>query len=473
MTSTAYTNAPIFEASLEFLTQITAFSEPKTCILNVLGAFATLVEDPDAVLANDTGYAQRKDRVLTLCSRWICLRRTPTEIKNILSSTCRCSVLQAPHKLHEFGSRATIGAAGTPGQMLVYICTLGLCKLHIHMNDFTTFKLHHLSSRQQWPYDTNQITPHGAEATVSGYLDWLASDDLNSLVRVMQSLTAVAQYGWPLIVPAIIRKRLFLDQFIKFSFHWLNVTKELMNGDQDALKQVHPMRISNLLIPFLVLMRIICAECSDPVAAAYYLRPQHLNVAKSCDRMLSAVTLVHQRVQTEQSQNFCDRALYDIHAILEVICYSFPDCAKHTVGLGVHKIITDFSKPLENSRLTLWRTLVDILQYHYTRQSCAAPGCDRTTEGTGRPFRYCTGCLWVPYCSRRCQKNAWRRADRVQHRDICPLIRRLRSEIRVPHVSQLRYAMKDIPMLSQNNILMIQDIIAHFTALTMHGIENK
>jgi hypothetical protein len=472
MTSTTHTDVPIGEAAFEFLNQITAFPEPKTCVLNILGAFTTLVEDPTAVLANGNGYAQRKDRVLTLCSRWLSLRRTSTEIKNILSSTCQCSVLQTAQELHRLGSRATSGAAGTPGQLLVYVCTLGLCELHVRMDDFTTFKLHKLHLRQQWPYDTSQITPHRAEATVSGYLDWLASDDLSSLVRVIQSLTAVAQYGWPLIVPVMIKKRLFLDQFIKYSFHGLNAAEEYMNGDQDGLKQAQPMRISNLLVPFLVLMRIICAECSDPVAAAYYLRPQHLNVVASCDRMLSTVTMVHQRVQTKQSQNCRDRALYDIHAILEVICYSFPDCAKRTTGLSVHKIMMEFSKPLENSRLILWRTLVDILQYQYTRQMCAAPDCDRTTEDTGRPFRYCTGCLWVPYCSRRCQRNAWRRDDGVQHRDVCPLIRRVRSQIRIPHVSQLRYAMKDVPALSQKNTLMIENIIAHFTALTLHVIEN-
>jgi hypothetical protein len=49
---------------------------------------------------------------------------------------------------------------------------------------------------------------------------------------------------------------------------------------------------------------------------------------------------------------------------------------------------------------------------------CWGPECLRTANECGRRFRACSGCMLAEYCSRSCQRNAWRHPE-APHRDVC------------------------------------------------------
>jgi hypothetical protein len=58
------------------------------------------------------------------------------------------------------------------------------------------------------------------------------------------------------------------------------------------------------------------------------------------------------------------------------------------------------------------------LLYLCQSKRCAAPACRRTFAAAGTKFRYCAGCGRTPYCSKRCQRAAWRHGT-LAHRDVC------------------------------------------------------
>ena len=50
---------------------------------------------------------------------------------------------------------------------------------------------------------------------------------------------------------------------------------------------------------------------------------------------------------------------------------------------------------------------------------CGYYGCHSTEESSSRPFKICSGCKIVYFCSRRCQKKAWK----IGHRQTCEALR--------------------------------------------------
>lgn len=71
-------------------------------------------------------------------------------------------------------------------------------------------------------------------------------------------------------------------------------------------------------------------------------------------------------------------------------------------------------------------TLFDLLRsgsgMHNTPRGCAGPACRRTSVSGGCGLYICGGCLCVRYCSRACQKAAWRSTP-VPHRVVCSKLR--------------------------------------------------
>jgi hypothetical protein len=58
------------------------------------------------------------------------------------------------------------------------------------------------------------------------------------------------------------------------------------------------------------------------------------------------------------------------------------------------------------------------------QQRCASPGCFATYANSENHFRTCGGCK-ILYCSRQCQRHAWRHPTSA-HRTVCSSMRRLR-----------------------------------------------
>jgi len=64
------------------------------------------------------------------------------------------------------------------------------------------------------------------------------------------------------------------------------------------------------------------------------------------------------------------------------------------------------------------------------RHSCA-PECNGTFAAAGRSFPRCAGCGILCYCSRECQRSAWRHV-KAPHKDVCPKLRVLHERTNLP-----------------------------------------
>jgi hypothetical protein len=441
------------EIALQSLTQCLSTPELNKCPVEVLGIFSVVVMDtPSPTMALDE--RQRRETALTTFYRWMSFRRTPTQINQIISTKCTCSKSSTAFGFHGVGVRTMSTTSLTPVQYLLLSCGRYLRNLHEQLKHFPDLKLHLLAKREDWPYNTAQLLPHGPYETISGYMDWLAGNDITSVGRVMLMFIAVVEHAWPIVVPVIIKNRLLIQPFVDATTLWSNKWAQYTMGDLRVFNSVESQRLADMLRQLISIMRMVSAECSDVTASSHYLRTRYKDVLESCHKIVSITTQIDQQLQTDVSKICNHVALDACRAINEVLTFIIPSLNP-------------------DPRQLPWRIFLDSMQHTYLRQQCAAPDCRRTTEQLGRPFRFCAGCLWVPYCSRACQKKAWRRTDGLQHRDICKHIRLIRPLYYIPHTSELRAAMKREHTLTPQELPVVKAIVYHFLALTMHEIEVK
>jgi hypothetical protein len=461
----------IGERALPSLTTCLATPELGKCVLEAIGALALLVFDTPANV-QAPGFVERKKTALTLTSRWMSYRRNPAQINRILSATCSCPELLAAHEIHYFGMRISDGG-DPPGQLFLHVCTKHLRDMESSHKAFRNVKLFRMPARSSWPYSTAQLLPHGPENTVRGYLDWLSGDDVISAGRMMMTLSVVIEHSWPTVIPVMITKRLFVDRFIEAIPRWSDLWSKYTQRDFSGLYNTNSECISSLFRYLLAILRFLCLEYADPATTAYLLRDKGEGVLVTCDRLMSTTADIAQRVQLANVVKGHQHVIELARTTGILIFNVFPELLPR---LGQLKYITTLAENTShlNSPLMLsLNILADRLRYQHIRQDCAAPGCHHTNEKNGRAFHYCSGCRWIPYCSRSCQQEAWRRKDGLQHRDVCGLIRTLRTRYNIPHSEKLKDAMRYIPSpMSQKEIRNVEEINAHLHALVTYDIEH-
>jgi hypothetical protein len=68
-------------------------------------------------------------------------------------------------------------------------------------------------------------------------------------------------------------------------------------------------------------------------------------------------------------------------------------------------------------------------------QRCYGPGCIATYVDRSKIFKRCSGCCVVKYCSRKCQRAAWRH-PKAAHREVCGLYRACKDAM-LPHEHEI------------------------------------
>jgi hypothetical protein len=198
----------------------------------------------------------------------------------------------------------------------------------------------------------------------------------------------------------------------------------------------------------------------------FFLHGRQQDILVSCDRIIKTSSSIIQRANTAKSRAFSTQALPYLRLTGAAVYNHFPEYRTCNPHLFSHPMFIRDAYPLNTPHIQLWITFLNILLYHRMRQRCTAHGCPRTPEERGRPFRYCTGCRLVSYCSRACQRNSWSRLDGPQHRDVCRLIRYICLLYKIPQNREPSLDLPPVPDLSQEEAQILGTINEHFAALT-------
>jgi hypothetical protein len=455
-------------ATLRALAEVLSSPQPNGCPVEIIGLICVEAESSRDPTRERLAYGERRDFALNVMTRWLTFRRSPAQINNILSMNCTCSGRQSTTQIHRLGAQIVadpeVGSTLTLAQRIVQSCTRDIRKLAEERKKCPKACFLHLATRSTWPNGTEHLLPHGPEQTLRGYLSWLACDDVLSVFFVTEALLAVFDHTWAVtVLPAIKTRSLYLDAFIAAASRWDNNWNNFASGMTPVDPNVHAHHFSCILLALSAIMRILCFECSNRTAALHLFQGRQSDVLSACVRIVSTQASIGAR-HPSLVTIFNNRIRDHLEPVGVIFWLHFPEFLVRKSEL---RLLGVDPKVREPQPMTPWRTLIDFMWHSYNSQHCAAPGCTHTTETRRRSFACCTGCRWTPYCSRSCQRKAWRRDDGLQHRDVCGLLRWIRMRHDMPHRRRFIQVTRHDPALSEEETRAIVSINTHFAALTI------
>jgi hypothetical protein len=473
------------DMSLHLLSDQLCSQELSGCPLIAVGVFAILLDKTHSTMGT-TNHLRQQEKAFAISHRWLSLRRTPAQVNSILSQTCHCSspYLTPSGQIHTIGVAAhassNFGVEPTPGEYFVTLCTMGLTREDHVSRKVPYFRLYHLSLRTAWPYSSSDVLPHGPSQTVGGLMDWLVGDSIVVTGKVAEILTVVIEYTWPLSVPAIMKSDRFPAVYNNAANHWVDYMLAVGKTNKLPAYTFYAEQISGAFIHLTLIIRLMTLECSHPTAVASFLGSRHEaeKIIVGSDRMIAILGSINRAfalLSNSESRKWNEMSGQLEHVLVSgigVVIYNvFPSLRSQfeSATVAIHPMILKNLQPadVDIPGISFWSTLTDWLWYHWIRQDCSAPGCNRTTEELGRNLRYCAGCRWVPYCSRACQKVCWRREERGGryhgHRTVCALLRYIGTRHDIPqNTKKLRDVMKRVPRLMMEDVLVIEAINKEF-----------
>jgi hypothetical protein len=372
------------------------------------------------------------------CFKWLTLPRSDEALMDLCRSQCSCTPSQIQSHAHQAGIRMLVAALATHPFVPLLEHILEPFTLIDSEYDSSQHagRLHTLPRRRLWPRSITSVLPHGPEGTVRAFVRILATDiPHRSRQKVYVAFRTMLQLCGPLVAPLLIRSSFFAR-------HAISPMRELRlepeSHVEGKLDSPHNFEVMTCIKNFVGLMSdIVCRSTSEAERIAFCgLAPASImaSYAHCIDVYLLAQKLVNAPSTRHHYQkhppvwlSILDPVIRKLVLVGAKLCDDHPSIGHVKVSVAVKDLLLESLRTSTGTKKVAVRFVL-LMQHLEIRQRCGAPGCV-TTRADG-PLRCCTGCRRVMYCSKACQKAAWRHT--IAHRDVCQVIRRLCLAIELP-----------------------------------------
>ncbi|EMD32455.1 hypothetical protein CERSUDRAFT_126849 [Gelatoporia subvermispora B] len=361
---------------------------------------------------------------LDTCVTFITQPRTTEEIQRLSDSAkashnhCNCDmrvpVVARAHRIA--ASNPTQRAHRDPfwGLMVVIICVLSSSvpseessmRRLIRSNREAT----RLGRPYTWPETLEAVLPYGPETSFKMVLTWLDVIDQPRFLKLIHSLS---------ILSGIHLSRTIV---IASSKTWSTFAR--------IVRRVVDEWTANLQDPNAAVYAIVdlhdCALFLNILWAVDYNELRGLgtsnarSLASACNHVFEAVFARESLVPPHPTLQSNFSAVQTTFFIFTVTFLSLLDLTTEPLSEYNPVIITETSTMFDSPIRSIHTSLA-VLGFDGV---CGARGCEALTLQTGRKFARCSGCGLVPYCSKECQKRAWKDAQ-APHRFICAKMQKL------------------------------------------------
>jgi hypothetical protein len=412
--------------------------ENADCILLSLGWMAMVLKST-MLSGEDNPFSTRlMCATHSACFKWLTLPRSDGALMDLCRSQCLCTPSQMQSHVHQAGLQMLPGfsVASPFATLLAFILEPFNQTDEEYESSQYARRLHTLSRRCMWPRSITSVFPHGPEGTVRAFVRILATE-IPPQIRgqIYVALCRTLRLCGPLAAPLLIRSSLFAQHAIGAM---RNIQLEPNAHVQGKLDSPHNSKVMTCIHGFISLMsEVVLRSTSEAERIAFCgLAPASImaSYAHCIDVYLLAQKLVNAPSTRHHYQkhppvwlSILDPVIRQLVLIGAKLCDDHPSIGHVKVSVAVKELI------LESLRSNTWTKKVAVrfvllMQHLEVRQRCGAPEC-AMTRANGR-LQCCTGCRRVMYCSRACQKAAWRHA--IAHRDVCQIIQLLCVTMGVP-----------------------------------------
>jgi hypothetical protein len=350
------------------------------------------------------------------CFRWLTFARTSEDLQALTLLGCTCSQplagdAAAEHKLIHAEWKGNEDTIGCPFFYAIHSMLWLFGEYGLPDYDY---RMRKIGCTPQWPRSPKAILPHGPEHTLRALINLFVLDLTPSVKqRVYTVLHFLLGFVHPLLGPHLANSSTFVLKGVYASVKSdAGIMKEQTSEVLTARRQDE---VLDEVLALLDLMSVITVLGLDEAQRVMFHHQGPQELLQAYEELTSILHALRRTLGDRKSTNW-QSAFLNIEWLGGKIYDDIPNAESLSVSTHCRTRFWALAyRSHPDSDEAINRRLVAALDILEKRDRCAAPGCPRTSADG--PLKRCAGCQRVAYCSRACQKAAWRHA--VAHRDAC------------------------------------------------------
>jgi hypothetical protein len=409
---------------LDDLIQLTQYLDgggPERCTMVLLGYTSNILSDSEEAQGQTCLSTLREPwgDLRTAGIRWISAPRPLEDMKSQCAQTCQCSLDVRRGGSHSAGESVLLQLSDPRGPFLAFLEHLarilalpygGQAAGSVDL-DKLIMRSDRIGRRAAWPRALEDLLPHGAEGTIRGILRWLKCDvGLEVTLQIQQLVLDTLAFTAALALPFVVTSRVLMPLGLVAPFLTLGRTIEALPHTTPL--EGMPLRQVSMCAGFLT---DFCVVLVDEQARRTITEPYADDLMSAVVHCLTSLNRLAHKTSTHNDTDVSNN-LHRLVGCVRLLLDDFPRLRSYAAQFRVvHALMSEVPS------FSLWQRFHHVVFQLNRSQQCASPECARTFADTG-PFRRCERCRRVVYCSRGCQKTAWRHAV-APHRDVCEPLR--------------------------------------------------
>jgi hypothetical protein len=443
------------------------------CIMDHIGSVNLVGQMPKPTTAGDRRSIREAYRT---CFTWLTRPRDSQELLELSQGQCSCGSGVSTVPSHRTGLEVMEQSGpsfGQPffvlaGQILRLFCT-NLDAKQITGVQETRQRVHRLHQSQNWPGTWQEMLPHGPKGTMFALFSLLDANPTTRLrYSAMSVIGRIVRYCHPLVAPILICSHRMVIATITASVRECQqiFTRQTTSDIPDLQALV---MMKDCLTSIAVLLLGLFQFSHETQRTMFHVEGGiYLFKSYSAAALLCRTLAEKNRFLLRESVRAQSSAILEKLALLGGWMYDdYPDSRKQKIDASLVDLFDQQSSRQIYPQDHTWALLLGLLHYLEVWQQCAAPGCSYTlVDG---PLRRCAGCVRVAYCSRACQKRAWKHA--IPHRNVCSVLAQLQKKFRPPYHNVYFWDVPEELVNSSAELALADSALDHFARLVKYNME--
>jgi hypothetical protein len=407
-------------------------SVPLACLNILIYSYMVLLRIwTDPVYNENIRPLIRRYRDVLCCSmRFLCSFRSAEQFR-VLKQTlergpCRCA--RGPDVLHNLISPSHHRNLIVPGAVRIpHLLSTMISMLNSALSDqdwLIMKKLYKATRRRLWPASVNDLLPHGS-ASFHNLLRWLPQVKVDTSQQAPYNLLVCNIFE---AMPSYLRAGFMKGPVMVDWLHQAIIRWKMEPVDVQAEELSPAIMFTG---PFFHAARYLS---EDEIFLWLSGSPRHSiqDMFTALDRALGM--LIHYPSYAASDEHV--RMLRGSYTIIhDYLVLSNRSDLRFTPSMYTLSGIQEF---LRMRRIDPVARLGRTAFGSNWNQRCYGPGCIATYVDRTKTFKGCSGCRTAIYCSRKCQKAAWRH-PKAAHREVCGLYRACKDAM-LPHERDINEA---------------------------------
>jgi hypothetical protein len=259
--------------------------------------------------------------------------------------------------------------------------------------------------RRAWPGSVEELLPVNPDIAIHmlGLWIYLLADEWTNIHPVMRLMTSIMSYLHSYAVLGIL-KTPTVWKWIHHNVHDRDSNTKLDRNDPDLQE----------LIFCAVMIGIIARELHDDELEVWVASDYTLSIEDVINDLSKMITILMS--SDSQTRSYDANTTSALSTVMARLLMRIPSATPRILPGLVRRILTRF----QSSARPVPAKLNDLMFGNAWIYRCYGPACLAMPFALGALFKVCGGCRVAQYCSRSCQKRAWRHTT-APHRSICTI----------------------------------------------------